>query len=199
MQSAIRLKILENNPLSLQAFSHFLIQSQDFSLSIPSGISLINCPYICFSFQFSNLFSFNDFLKSLFKRLQNKYRNVRERVEMVEWNKRWSPPIPCCPENLIEQKTKNCSILTRLTLWSKLSSEFLRYQPRLFFSLLVALSQLVSPLAPSLLLTESLSSSHFGCTCLCVLTSFRAFLSNSFSSSTLHCKIPVPYLNIARA
>ena len=106
MQSATRLKILENNPLSLQGFSHFLIQSQDFSLSIPSGISLINCPYICFSFQFSNLFSFNDFLKSLFERLQNKYRNVRERVEMVEWNKRWSPPIPCCPENLIEKKQK---------------------------------------------------------------------------------------------
>ena len=23
--------------------------------------------------------------------------NFRERVEVIEWNKRWFPPIPCCP------------------------------------------------------------------------------------------------------
>ena len=27
----------------------------------------------------------------------NKCLHVRERVEVVEWNKRWSPPFPCCP------------------------------------------------------------------------------------------------------
>ena len=27
----------------------------------------------------------------------NKCLNVHERVEVVEWNKRWSPPFPCCP------------------------------------------------------------------------------------------------------
>ena len=27
----------------------------------------------------------------------NKCLNVRERVEVVKWNKRWSPPFPCCP------------------------------------------------------------------------------------------------------
>ena len=25
--------------------------------------------------------------------------NVPERVEVLEWNKRWSPPFPCCPVN----------------------------------------------------------------------------------------------------
>ena len=29
----------------------------------------------------------------------NKCLNVLERVEVVEWNKRWSPPFPCCPVN----------------------------------------------------------------------------------------------------
>ena len=50
--------------------SHLLNQGYDFSLSVPSGISQINCPYICFSFQFSTSFSFSDFLKS-FSDLQN--------------------------------------------------------------------------------------------------------------------------------
>ena len=30
-------------------------------------------------------------------KVANKCLNVRERVEVVEWNKRWSPPFPCCP------------------------------------------------------------------------------------------------------
>ena len=32
-------------------------------------------------------------------KVANKCLNVLERVEVVEWNKRWSPPFPCCPEN----------------------------------------------------------------------------------------------------
>ena len=30
-------------------------------------------------------------------KVADKCLNVRERVEVVEWNKRWSPPFPCCP------------------------------------------------------------------------------------------------------
>ena len=30
-------------------------------------------------------------------KVANKCLNVRERVEVVEWNKKWSPPFPCCP------------------------------------------------------------------------------------------------------
>ena len=32
-------------------------------------------------------------------KVANKCLNVRERMEVVEWNKRWSPPFPCCPVN----------------------------------------------------------------------------------------------------
>ena len=32
-------------------------------------------------------------------KVSNKCLNVRERVEVVEWNKRWSPPFPCYPVN----------------------------------------------------------------------------------------------------
>ena len=32
-------------------------------------------------------------------KVENKCLNVRERVEVVEWNKRWSIPFPCCPVN----------------------------------------------------------------------------------------------------
>ena len=32
-------------------------------------------------------------------KVANKFLNVRERVEVVEWNKRWSLPFPCCPVN----------------------------------------------------------------------------------------------------
>ena len=52
----------------------------------------------------------------------NKYLNVREQVEVVEWNKRWSPPFPCCPvncqclkENLIQKKSFQC--FTFLKRW----------------------------------------------------------------------------------
>ena len=55
----------------------------------------------------------------------NKCLNVRERVEVVEWNKRRSPPFPCCPvsrqcpwkKTLIEkkQKTKIKKIKTSYT------------------------------------------------------------------------------------
>ena len=30
-------------------------------------------------------------------KVANKCLNVRERVEVEEWNKKWSPPFPCCP------------------------------------------------------------------------------------------------------
>ena len=30
-------------------------------------------------------------------KVANKCLNVPERVEVLEWNKRWSPPFPCCP------------------------------------------------------------------------------------------------------
>ena len=30
-------------------------------------------------------------------KVANKCLNVRERVEVVEWNKKWSLPFPCCP------------------------------------------------------------------------------------------------------
>ena len=47
-------------------------------------------------------------------KVTNKCLNVHERLEVVEWNKRWSPPFPCCPVNrqclwkktLIEKKKK---------------------------------------------------------------------------------------------
>ena len=29
-------------------------------------------------------------------KVANKFLNVCEWVEVVEWNKRWSPPFPCC-------------------------------------------------------------------------------------------------------
>ena len=63
--------------------------------------SLLNRPYICFSFQIS----FSDFLKSFFKTLSLNFR-----------------------------------ILAWFTPWSKFAFEFLRYHPRLFFSLLIVLS-----------------------------------------------------------
>ena len=30
-------------------------------------------------------------------KVANKCLNVREWVEVVEWNKEWSSPFPCCP------------------------------------------------------------------------------------------------------
>ena len=48
-------------------------------------------------------------------KVANKCLNVRERVEVVEWNKKWSPPFPCCPvsrqcpwkKTLIEKKIRS--------------------------------------------------------------------------------------------
>ena len=48
-------------------------------------------------------------------KVANKCRNVRERVQVVEWNKRWSPPFRCCPvscqcpwkKTLIEKQNVN--------------------------------------------------------------------------------------------
>ena len=45
-------------------------------------------------------------------KVSNKCLNVLERLGVVEWNKRWSPPFPCCPaicqfpwkKTLIEKK-----------------------------------------------------------------------------------------------
>ena len=47
-------------------------------------------------------------------KVANKYLNVRERVDVVEWNKRCSSPFLCCPvsrqcplkKTLIEKKRK---------------------------------------------------------------------------------------------
>ena len=52
-------------------------------------------------------------------KVANKCLNVRERVEVVEWNKRWSPPFPCCPVScqcpwkkiLIEKKRKRQNLM----------------------------------------------------------------------------------------
>ena len=33
----------------------------------------------------------------LASKVADKCLNVRERVEVAEWNKRWSPPFPYCP------------------------------------------------------------------------------------------------------
>ena len=30
-------------------------------------------------------------------KVANEFLNVHERVEVAEWNERWSPPFPCCP------------------------------------------------------------------------------------------------------
>ena len=49
----------------------------------------------------------------------NKYLNVRERVEVVEWNKRWSPPFLRCPVN--------CQCLWKKTLIEKSASLTKRY------------------------------------------------------------------------
>ena len=54
-------------------------------------------------------------------KVANKCLNVRERVEVVEWNKKWSPPFPCCSvshqcpwkKTLIE---KNIAFLSTLDL-----------------------------------------------------------------------------------
>ena len=43
-------------------------------------------------------------------KVANKCLNVRERVEVVKWNKRWSPPFPCCP-------------VSRQCLWKKILIE----------------------------------------------------------------------------
>ena len=32
-------------------------------------------------------------------KVANKCLNVREQLEVVEWNKRWCPTFPCCPVN----------------------------------------------------------------------------------------------------
>ena len=45
--------------------SQFHFQGEDYSLSVPPDISLINCIYIFSSLQFSILFSFSNFPKSL--------------------------------------------------------------------------------------------------------------------------------------
>ena len=41
----------------------------------------------------------------------NKCLHFRERVEVVEWNKRWSPPFPCC--------SVSCQCLCKKTLKEK--------------------------------------------------------------------------------
>ena len=55
-------------------------------------------------------------------KVANKCLNVCERVEVVEWNKKWSSPFPCCPvsrqcpwkKTLIEKKKENDGRLSLL-------------------------------------------------------------------------------------
>ena len=57
-------------------------------------------------------------------KVENKCLNVLERVEVVEWNKRRSPPFPCCPvsrqcpwkKTLIEKKPKKTKVIKIFTL-----------------------------------------------------------------------------------
>ena len=46
---------------------------------------------------------------------------------------------------------------------------------------------------------QSLPTSHFGRSPLCIVRNFRVFLSNFSSLSTLHSNTPAPYLIIATA
>ena len=50
-------------------------------------------------------------------KLQNKCLNVRERVEVVEWNRTWSPPFPCCP---VSRQCPWKKILIEKKTWAKL-------------------------------------------------------------------------------
>ena len=57
----------------------------------------------------------------LTSKVANKCLNVREWVDVVEWNKRWSPPFPCSPvscqcpskKTLIEKK-----LICRINQWT---------------------------------------------------------------------------------
>ena len=68
-------------------------------------------------------------------KVANKCLNIRERVEVVEWNKRWSPPFPCCPvsrqclwkKTLIEKK--NNSDLLPMALSLELRYNFYIWDP----------------------------------------------------------------------
>ena len=75
-------------------------------------------------------------------KVANKCLNNREWVEVVEWNKRWSPPFPCCPvsrqclwkkpwqkkkcKNLVKIFFKNCKasgkMISCITFATALSS-----------------------------------------------------------------------------
>ena len=49
-------------------------------------------------------------------KVANKCLSVCERVEVVEWNKRWSSPFPCCPVSY--QCPWNKTLIEKKSLWS---------------------------------------------------------------------------------
>ena len=62
-------------------------------------------------------------------KVANKFLSVRERVEVVEWNKTWSPPFSCCPVNLqclwkktLTEKENNLgfqgTIIIKIPMWT---------------------------------------------------------------------------------
>ena len=63
-------------------------------------------------------------------KVANRCVNVRERVEVIEWNKRWSPPFPCCPvsrqcpwkKTLIEKKRHIMVLLPKCSYFKKISA-----------------------------------------------------------------------------
>ena len=75
-------------------------------------------------------------------KVANKCLNVRERVEVVEWNKRCSPPFSCCPVSRqgpwnTDRKKKFREIPFN-SVWSRISwsEEQLAGSDRFFFSLI---------------------------------------------------------------
>ena len=57
-------------------------------------------------------------------KVANKYLNVCEQVEVIEWNKRWYPPLPCC-------------VVTRQCLWKKTLLSWSFYEVYFFLSRII--------------------------------------------------------------
>ena len=77
--------------------------------------------------------------------------------------------------------------------------EFFTYHPKLFFSLLIHLSQLINPRPPLTRDTYNLSTLLFGWKAPFVVNTFLVILSNVFSSSFVHLIISAPYLSTETA
>ena len=90
-------------------------------------------------------------------KVANKCLNVRERVEVVEWNQRLSPPSPCCPVNRqclcrkpwYKEKGSQVKFFQR-KLWEVLGFvEFISFTWTLFKSMLVCyLLKIMNSLLP---------------------------------------------------